>query len=93
MGIKFAPLAARRHNKAGAVERKHRVIKDILERLENAEEKSGLPLEDRLAEACFISNITYGNRTASALNWYAATRHRYQAQDCGFCQKRLVGLT
>eukprot|EP00171_Calliarthron_tuberculosum_P005430 IDg5430t1 len=31
--IKFSPLPARRHNKDGVVERKNRVMKDILERL------------------------------------------------------------
>ncbi len=40
--IRFAPLPARRHNKAGPVERKNRVIKDILEKLSvDAKYKTG----------------------------------------------------
>ncbi len=48
------------------MERKHKVVKDALERLENDPDYAKLHFHDRLAEACFISNILYGSRVASS---------------------------
>lgn len=65
-GIKFIPLPARRHNKAGIVERKNRVIKDILARLQADPLQSRTSMESRVSLAEFISNLMYGNQVASA---------------------------
>ncbi len=48
------------------MERKHGVVKDALERLENDPDHAKLHFHDRLAEAWFISNICYGSRVASS---------------------------
>ncbi len=54
MCLKFEALPARRQHKASSVERKNGVVKDALERLENAPDHAKLHFHDRLAEACFI---------------------------------------
>lgn len=64
--IKLSPIPARRHNKAGVVERKNRVVKDIIERLDMDPQHKDEPFEIRLSLAEFISNTMYGNQVASA---------------------------
>ncbi|KAI0558243.1 hypothetical protein FGB62_224g07 [Gracilaria domingensis] len=65
-GIKFLPLPARRHYKAGIVERKNRVLKDILERFELDDIQKSKTFQEKLSNAGYISNIMYGNRVASS---------------------------
>ena len=65
-GIELSPVPARRHNKAGVVERKNRIIKNILERLDADPQHSTTNIVSRLSLAELISNIMYGNQTASA---------------------------
>lgn len=63
-GIIPEPRPARRHNKLGRVERKHRTIKQILSRLAmQYPEESDLWL---VKFAVFLSNIFSGNQVASA---------------------------
>ena len=63
-GIIAEPRPARRHNKMGRIERKHRTIKLILSRLAYA---NPLASDIWLVKfATFLSNIMYGNRYASA---------------------------
>lgn len=64
-GCKFTPLPARRHNKAGVVERKNRVIKDVLEKLDLSMEWKSTPYK-KLAIAQFSSNILYGSKELSS---------------------------
>lgn len=64
--ISFIALPARTHNKAAIVERKNRVVKDILERLEVDRITARLPFEDKLSKAEFLSNVMYGNQVSSA---------------------------
>ena len=65
-GIKLSPVPSRRHNKAGIVERKNRVVKDVLEKLDNDPNHTDTPWSSRLSLAEFITNIMYGNQVASA---------------------------
>jgi len=65
-GIKFVPLAARRHNKAAIVERKNRVIKDSLEKIDQDKAYSRKVFADKLCLAQYTSNILYGNKELSA---------------------------
>lgn len=65
-GIKLRDLPARRHNKAGPVERKNRVLKNALERLDNDPKFAKLPIVDRMIMAAFSGDILYGNRFASS---------------------------
>ena len=64
-GIQMAPLPARRHNKAGIVERKHREIRKFYNRL-----MASAPSDDMwamvVAEATFLSNAAYGTKLASS---------------------------
>ena len=64
--IKLSPIPARRHNKAGVVERKNRVVKNILERLDSDPNYNGYSFESRLSLTEFISNVMYGNKVASS---------------------------
>lgn len=48
------------------MERKNRVVKDILERLDMEPEHKDEPFEIRLSLAEFLSNAIYGNQVASA---------------------------
>ena len=66
-GIKLPPIPARRHNKAGAVERKNRAVKVILERVESDHSYDGYSFESRLSLTEFISNVMYGNQVASSV--------------------------
>ena len=52
-GIELSPVPARRHSKAGVVERKNRVIKDILERLDADPQHSTTNIVSRLSLAEF----------------------------------------
>lgn len=63
---KFSPLPARRHNKAGVGERKNRVIKDVLEKLDLDIEWKGAPYREKLAMAQFSGNILYGGKELSS---------------------------
>jgi len=63
-GARFTPLPARRHNKAGSVERKNRVVKDVLEKLDH--DKKHASFQDKLVMAQFASNILYGNKMMSS---------------------------
>lgn len=65
--IDFSALPAHTHKKAATVERSNRVAKDILERLDVDNVTSKLPFIDKLSKTELLSNIMYGNRTASAL--------------------------
>ena len=56
-GIIFRDLPARRHNKDGMVERKNRVVKDILERFDHDEHFREMPMSDRIHAASFSSKI------------------------------------
>ena len=63
-GVLAKPRPARRHNKLGQVERKHRVIKLLLSRLAHVHlQASTLWL---VKFATFISNFLYGNQLESA---------------------------
>ena len=64
--IKLSPIPARRHNKVGVVERKNRVVKDVLERLDSDPNYDGYSFESRLSLTEFISNVMYGNQVASS---------------------------
>jgi len=63
-GARFVPLPARRHNKAGIVERKNRVVKDVLEKLD--QDKGHGTFKDKLVIAQFSSNILYGSKVMSS---------------------------
>ena len=63
-GIIARPRPARRHNKLGRVERKHRVIKLILSRLAHAYPQASSVWLVRFAT--FLSNVLYGNKLVSA---------------------------
>ncbi|KAI0559253.1 Ribonuclease H [Gracilaria domingensis] len=64
-GIKFLPLPSRTHNKAGTVESKNRVLKDILERFELDDVQISKRFQEKLSNAGYIGNIMYGNCVAS----------------------------
>ena len=64
--IKLIPAPSRRHNKAGVVERKNRVIKDILEKLTDTNLKQERNFNNILAKSVFLSNIMHGNRLLSS---------------------------
>ena len=65
-GIEFQPVPSRRHNKTGMVERKNRVIKDALEKLENDARHAKLHINQRMTMAQFTSNILYGGKLLSS---------------------------
>ncbi len=62
-GIERRPIPARRHNK-NVLESKHKVIRDILLRLENGSDDVGESL--RAQQSIRISNDLYGNSVCSA---------------------------
>ena len=62
----LVPVPSRRHNKAGQVERKNRVLKDILEKLTHHTERQDTNFNNTVSNAIFISNIMYGNRLLSS---------------------------
>ena len=62
----LVPVPARRHHKAGAVERKNRVLQDALEIFDQDAEYKKLQVPDRLQAACFVSNLLYGSRILPA---------------------------
>ncbi len=64
-GIKLVPIPSRRHNKTGSVERKNRVLKDILERI-SKDPTCHTSFINLLSKATFISNALYGNKTVSS---------------------------
>lgn len=62
--ITLAERPVRRHNKTGIIERKHRTVKNILERLQN--DISNASDATLLARATFFSNIFHGSSVISA---------------------------
>ena len=62
-GITAEPRPARRHNKMGRIERKHRTIKLILSRLAYAYPNVSDVWIVKFA--VFLSNVLYGNQLAS----------------------------
>lgn len=52
--IPFTALPARTHNKAAIVERKNRVVKDILERLDVDRRTARLSFEEKASKAAFL---------------------------------------
>ena len=65
-GSKFVALPSRRHNKAGIVERKNRVVKDALEKLTLDKAFAKMPIRDKVAIAQFLSNILYSSSFLSS---------------------------
>ena len=64
--VKFNPVPSRRHNKTGTVERKNRVIKDVLEKLDGDTSTKGYRFADLISSATFLSNVMYGNKNISS---------------------------
>lgn len=62
--IELSERPVRRHNKTGIVERKHRTVKAILERLQN--DNTVAPDSTLLARATFLANIFSGSSILSA---------------------------
>ena len=65
-GCVFVPVPSRRHNKTGVVERKNRVVKDALEKLDIDAQHARLNMRHKLSLAQFTSNILYGGKLLSA---------------------------
>ncbi len=61
-GCSFIPVPSRRHDKTGIVERKNRVVKDALEKLDNDALHEKLNIQSRIALAQITSNILYGGK-------------------------------
>ena len=66
--IEVQPTPARRHSKNGRVERRHRTLKDIMDRLFVHNQREGrLPgFASRVSKANFIGNMLYGSKYASS---------------------------
>lgn len=62
--IQYRPRPARRHNKLGAVERKNRTIKAIIQRLDS--EITNANADTIIARAVFLSNMFSGSRKLSS---------------------------
>lgn len=65
-GCQFVPVPSRRHNKSGVVERKNRVVKDALEKLDIDPLHARLHFSHKLSLAVFTSNILYGGKMLSS---------------------------
>ncbi len=65
-GCTFVPVPSSRRNKTGVVERKNRVVKDSLEKLENDHLHAKLSVQHKMALALFTSNILYDGKLLSS---------------------------